>query len=189
MPHLTKALFLCLPLALAACSGAGTTRYLVESGTAEAPARLRVNTIEVRDVMLPAYGEETQILRETAEGGLRPLRGAQWADGSARAITAELARGLDLRSSASVAAEPWPLTDPADIRLEVRIERLVARADGQFQLSGQYAVASPDGRIRDFLERFEIVQPVDGEGAAPVAEAYGAALAELSRQITRRLAR
>lgn len=182
---------LCLALLLAGCGTA--TRYVVEAEPAGVPPaakqRLRVASIELREVVLPAYGEDSKLLIEGKDGGLTPVRGSEWADSSARAITAELARSLDLRGSASVAAEPWPLLDGPDIRLEVRIERLIARANGAFVLAGQYAVSSPDGRMRDFLERFEISVPLADQKPATVARAYGAALDGLSNQILRRLAR
>ncbi len=180
-------------LALSACGTTPATRYLIEAAPDEerAPVRLRERTMELRDVMLPAYGEGSQILREETAGALVAIRGAEWADGSSSAISAELARRLDLRSTANVAAEPWPLADPADLRLEVRLTRVVARADGQFQLSGQYAVASPDGRRRDFIERIDITVPMtaDAAEARAVAEAYGRALEELAELILARLAR
>ena len=185
-------LSLTLALLLAGCGG-NATRYVVEAEPAGVPPaakqRLRVASIELRDVVLPAYGEDSKLLVEGPDGGLTAVKGSEWADSSARAITAELARSLDLRGSASVAAEPWPLIDSPDIRLEVRIERLVARANGAFVLAGQYAVASPDGRMRGFLERFEISVPLADQKPASVARAYGAALDGLSTHILRRLAR
>lgn len=183
---------LSLAVLLAGCGG-NATRYVVEAEPMATPAaakqRLRVGSIELREVVLPAYGEDSKLLVEGKDGGLTPVRGSEWADASPRAITAELARSLDLRSTASVAAEPWPLLDGPDIRLEVRIDRLIARADGAFLLGGQYAVASPDGRLRDFLERFEISVPLADQKPATVARAYGAALDGLGSQILRRLAR
>lgn len=188
MTHFARLLPLSLVLLLAACAGT-PSRYLIETAPAPAPIALRVSTIELRDVVLPAYAEDSKILQETAEGGLRPIKGAEWADGTARGVTAELARSLDLRGSASVAAEPWPLSDPAQVRLEVRIDRMVARADGSFLLSGQFALAAPERQIRDGLERFEIAVPLADTGAAAVANAYASSLEQLSLQILRRLAR
>lgn len=193
-PSRAALLALCVAtLALAACTSPPATRYLIEAAPSaeEAPVRLRVSTVELRDVSLPAYGEGSQILREGEAGVLVPITGAEWADGSAGAITAELARRLDLRSTATVAAEPWPLADPAQLRLEVRLARVVARADGQFQLSGQFAVAAPDGAMRDFIERIDITVPMNAHEnpARSVAEAYGRALEALAEVILARLAR
>ncbi|MCC6001319.1 MAG: membrane integrity-associated transporter subunit PqiC [Pararhodobacter sp.] len=180
-------------LTLAACSAPPATRYLIEAAPSaeQAPVRLRVRTIELRDISLPAYGEGSQILREGSAGVLMPIRGAEWADGSSTAITGELARRLDLRSSATVAAEPWPLADPADLRLEVRLSRVVARADGRFQLAGQFAVSAPEGQIRDFIEQIDISVPMsdDENDARAVAEAYGRALEDLAEVILARLTR
>lgn len=188
MPVLAAAMMI-----LAACGSPPATRYLIEAApsTEQAPVRLRVSTIEMRDVSLPAYGEGSQILREGSAGVLFPIRGAEWADGSSAAITGELARRLDQRSTATVAAEPWPLADPADLRLEVRLSRVVARADGRFQLAGQFAVSAPDGQIRDFIEQIDITVPMsaDEDDARAVAEAYGRALENLAEVILARLAR
>jgi uncharacterized protein len=188
-------LVLALSAALTACTSTPSARFLVDATpadmTAPTPVRLRMTTVELREVVLPTYGEGTQILRQGPDGGLIPVIDGQWADGSPGAVTTELARSLDLRSSATVAAEPWPLTDPAQVRLEVRFERVLARADGQFQLAGQFAVSSPDMVVRDFIERFDIVVPMaaDQTGAQGVSLAYGHALSVLSDRILARLSR
>jgi uncharacterized protein len=181
-------LTLALTLGLAAC-GDTAARYLVEPAPTAAPVALRLSSLEVRDVVLPAYAESSQILQEEAGGALRPVSGSEWADSSARAMTAALARSLDLQTTAGVAAEPWPLSDAAEARLDVRIDRIVARADQTFQMSGQYAVASFDGTIREVLERFDIRVPMAGGTPAAIAAAKGRAIDQLSQQIIARLAR
>ncbi|WP_343117340.1 PqiC family protein [Ostreiculturibacter nitratireducens] len=187
MPNLrVPALF--LVFTLAAC-GAPADRYLVEPSAPPEPIALRIASLEVGEVVVPAYAEASEILKESETGALEVVDSAEWADGSARAVTAALARSLDLRTRADVAAEPWPLTEPAAARLEVRIESVVARADGTFQLSGQFAVASPEGRIREFLDRFDISVALDGEGPAAIARANGRALDMLADQIALRLRR
>lgn len=188
MTKLLPLLALPLALGLTACGG-NEPRFMVVAPTQSAPVKVRVSTVELREVILPAYSEDSQILAEDAKGGLVAVKGGVWADGSTTAITQELARSIDTRSSAAVAAEPWPLTDPADVRLEVRILRAVARADGQFQLTGQYALAAPEGAIRDSLERFDIATPLAGTAPGDIATAYGAALGQLSDAIIARLAR
>lgn len=188
MTLLQRPALLALPLiaALAACADA--PRYVLDTAPTAASVRLRVASVELREVVVPTYAEDSKILAEGADGGLKPVKG-EWADATARGVTSELARALDLRTSASIAAEPWPLSQPADVRLEVRIERLVARADGRFQLAGQYAVAAPDGQIRDFLDRFDIMVPLAGHSPAEIAQAYGTALGDLGGRIVARLAR
>lgn len=143
----------------------------------------------MREVVLPAYAEATDMLQENADGALRPVKGSIWADGSARGITAELSRALDLRTTADVVAEPWPFDDPPQVRLEVRIERIVARADGTFQLSGQLTGASSDGVTRDFVRRFDIRVPMETSSPGAVAKAQGAAMGQLADTIAATLRR
>lgn len=181
-------LTLALSLTLAAC-GDTAARYLVEPAPTAAPVALRLSSLEVRDAVLPAYAEGSQILQQDASGALRPVKGSEWADSSARAVTAALARSLDLQSTAAVAAEPWPLSDSPAGRVAVRIDALVARADQTFQMAGQYAVASFDSPGREVLERFDIRVPLAGDGAGAIAMAQGQAIDQLAGQIVARLAR
>jgi uncharacterized protein len=185
---LTLALSLGLPLTLAAC-GDSAARYLVEAAPTAAPVTLRLPSIEVRDAVLPAYAEDSQILQQDASGALRPIKRAQWADSSARAVTAALARSLDLQTTTAIAAEPWPLSESPAGRLDVRVDALVARADGSFQMAGQYALASFDMPGREVLERFDIRVPLTGQGAGAIASAQGQAIDRLAAQIVARLAR
>ncbi len=179
---------LTLTLVLAAC-GDTAARYLVEPAPVAEPVPLRLASLELRDVVLPAYAEGSEILQQEQDGALRPVAGSEWADSSARAVTAALARSLDLQTTASVAAEPWPLSEPAAGRLDVRIDAMVARADGTFQIAGQYAVASFDGRAREVLERFDIRVPLTAQGPAAIAAAQGQAIDQLAGQIVARLRR
>ncbi|WP_158617379.1 PqiC family protein [Falsigemmobacter faecalis] len=188
MKQVSPVLLLCA-LALAACGGSNPARFLPEVAGSVPQQRLRIATIELRDIVLPAYGSAADILSEGPDGALKALKGAEWADNSAEALTADLARRLDLGGTASVAAEPWPLSEPADIRLEVRIDRILAARDGTFRISGQFAVASPDLRMREFLERFAISVPLTDPTPAGIAAAYGRALDDLSSRILLRLAR
>ena len=72
----------------------------------------------------------------------------------------------------------------SDYRAEV--DRMVARADNQFELTGQFAVSYANGG-RDRLRRFALTQPLDGTGPGAIADATGAALAQLSQDIARAL--
>ncbi|KIC21370.1 MULTISPECIES: PqiC family protein [unclassified Leisingera] len=181
-----KRLPLLIPLALlAACAGGNDPRYLISSAPGETVANLRARSIEVRLVSLPSYAAASDIVAEGEGGALFALDGAQWADDPARGMTAALARGLSERTGAAAAMEPWPLNTGPDVRLDVRVDQAYARADGLFELSGQFAVSSPEGTVREFVQRFDIATPVSGEGAAATADALSLALAELARQISR----
>lgn len=172
-------------LPLAACGGGDGARYLVDPPVAEAPAATRVSvaTVELRDVSLPSHASGSEILVRDETGALRPLGDAVWADDPERAVTRSLARLLDTRSSATVAAEPWPLFDGPSARLEVRIDRMLASATGMFEITGQAAVSASGGRLRDRVERYDIAVPLTEVTAAAVTEAQGRALIALADEL------
>lgn len=181
-------LFAALPLSLVAC-GETAGRYMLDAPATQQRTRVPVSRIEVRDVTLPDYASASEIMLQSEDGALFPLKGAIWADDPMRAVTLALARNLDTVTTATVAGEPWPLDAYPDVRIDTRIERMVARADGQFELSGQYSIAAPDQAVRESINRFQILQPLSGNTPVAVAQATSAALLTLSQQIAARLRR
>ncbi|EPX85042.1 PqiC family protein [Salipiger mucosus] len=180
--------FLPLALLLAACSGA-EPRYLIEAPAEVRPAPLAVASLEVRDVSLPAYAEASEILVESADGGLEPAENALWADDPMRAVTLALADRIGRASNATVAAEPWPLEEDAQAAVEVRVTDMVARASGVFELTGQYAVSSYERVVRERIERFAIAVPLVDTTPGSIADATGRAVAQLAAEITEELSR
>lgn len=176
-----------LALTLTACGS--DDLFLVSTPPVAAVVPVYPRSIEVLDVILPAYAAEADILVQEADGALRPLGGALWADDPRLGITLVLARRLDLGTTATAAPEPWPLFDGPDRRVQVIIDRMVARASGEVELGGQFAILSPTGATREFLRRFDIRQPLTGIEPQQVADAMGLALAALSDQIAQSLAR
>lgn len=172
-------------LTLAGCS-ANERFYTVPDVSAEAlaPVSIRYGSVEVVEVSLPDYAERQQIARREGDGAVAAAKDVLWADLPARGMSLELARHLGRISGAQVASEPWPFNDRAQARLEVRVEQMLAEADGSFRLSGQYFVA-PDlgGRGRSGL--FDITVPVAGPGPSQIAAARAQAVAELAGQIAR----
>jgi uncharacterized lipoprotein YmbA len=176
-----------MALTLSACGS--DDLFLVSTPPVADQVQVYPRSIEVQDVVLPAYAAEADILVQEEDGALRPLGGALWADDPQLGITQALARRLDLGTTATVAPEPWPLFDGPDRRIQVTIDRMVARASGEVELGGQFAVTSPSGAAREYLRRFDIRQPLAGTEPQQVAEALGRALAVLSDQIAASLAR
>ncbi len=176
------ALFL-VALLLAACGSTDEPRFRIEPAPAPARMRIAAGTIELREVTLPAYAAEPAILAEAADGALYPQGASLWADDPAQGVTSALVTALSARTSATVAAEPWPLTDPAQVRLDVRVAQFFASADGAFEMTGQFAIASPDRVVREFIRSFEIRVPIRGEGPGALASAQGQAISELATLI------
>lgn len=176
----SAAFTLCLVSLLAACGG-NEDLYLIGTNTSAGETRVSTRSIEVKEVTLPAYAAASEIAYQTPEGALKTAKGVLWAEEPRAAVTRIIAERLDTGTTANAAAEPWPLLDGPDTTVTVRIDRMVARADGQFELSGQFATSSFNGRDR--LRRFSILQPLADSSPATIATTTGAALAELSGQI------
>ena len=179
-----RSLAFVMALPLAACGSGDTARYLIDAPVVAAgETRVSVRTVELRDVSLPTHASGTSILVRDVDGALRPLGDAEWADDPERAVTGTLAQLIDERSSATVAAEPWPLLDGPSARLDVRIDKMLANASGVFEITGQAAVSAVDGRPRERVERFAIAVPVTELTAAAVTDAQGRALVALSDEL------
>ncbi len=172
---------------LAAC-GDNSPRYLLDGAAAPTQIRVPVRSIEMRQVTLPSYAAASEIVQQQPDGALRPVAKAVWADDPTGAVTRILARNLDAGTTAVAAAEPWPLDTPAQVRVEVRVDRMVAQLDGTFRMTGQFSVAAPLGAIRESITRFDIVQPITGEGPGEIAQASSAALSQLAQQIAQEIA-
>jgi uncharacterized lipoprotein YmbA len=183
---LRRALGVVLLAGLAACAEA--PRYVVEAPAPERALRLPVATVVLRDLELPGHASAAEVLLRDETGALEPLGDAIWADDPVRAHTATLARALDAGGTATVATEPWPLQEPAQAELTVRIDRMLGRADGTFALDAQVAVRAPDGALRERIERFSITTALPQADAAGVAQASGAALRLLADRILSMLA-
>ncbi|WP_226622432.1 membrane integrity-associated transporter subunit PqiC [Alloyangia pacifica] len=179
---------LLLPMLAAACSGP-EPRYRMDSAPPAASMRLAVGTLEVREVSLPAYADASEILLEDASGAMTQVEDALWADDPRRAMTQTLAERLGVISGATVAAEPWPLEEPAQAAVHVRVSEAVASASGSFRLKGQYALSSYDRVIRERVSRFEITVPLQAASAGAIADAAGRATAQLADRIASDLAR
>lgn len=175
---------------LAACGNDGPRYLLEQAPVAEASkTRVRVQTLEVRDVSLPTYAEDSDIMVENKDGALTAVKNALWADDPSRAVTQRLTGDIGRLSTAVTAAEPWPLENEAQAAVHVRVSEMVARSSGQLDLRGQFAISSYNYVVRERIETFDISVPLADTKPGSIASATSAALRELSGQIVKSLAR
>lgn len=177
---------ICLAL-LGACSDPeATARYQIDPVPAEKTLPNRLGSAELREVSLPQYAAGQEISYQTEDGALRSSPDNVWADDPPRAITLALARQISTLSGATVIAEPWPLADEPQRRVEVRVEQFLAQADGQVRLTGVYYVSATGFSAGgDLVRRFDLRVPVAGEGPAEIAKAQSRAVALLAERIAR----
>lgn len=169
---------------LSACS-APAKLYPVSVPATGDKIRTSVRSVEVRDVSLPSYAAAEEIHIQGLDGALSSSAGVLWADVPVRAVSLELSRNLAELTGARIAAEPWPFEDPAQARLDVRIEELLASAGGTFRASGQYFVASYEGQ-RDRSGFFRLTEAFDLEaGPSAIAAARGRIIMQLARVIAK----
>ncbi len=169
-------------LMLAACGGEAV-RYAVPVPRAEGRVGVNVRSLEVRDATLPLYAGLEEIFVQQEDGGLVADTDTLWADDPQRGVTQGLASALADLTTAQVASEPWPLEDLPDARLEVRIDTMVAQANGQYVVAGQYFLARATGSDR--TGRFGISVPYEAGSMTSIARAQGQAIDRLARQIAR----
>ena len=174
--------YILILLVLSAC-GADPVRYRVPVPQVQGRAAVDVGSLEVRDVTLPLYAALEEIFVEQEDGGLVSDTSVLWADDPQRGVTQALASTLADLTTAQVAAEPWPLEELPEARLEVRLDTMLARADGQFSIAGQYFVARATGSGR--AGRFAIQVPYEPGSIVSIAAARGRAIDQLARQIAR----
>ncbi|WP_300038358.1 ABC-type transport auxiliary lipoprotein family protein [uncultured Roseobacter sp.] len=169
---------------LAACAPA-PDRYAVPVVAPGIQQRIAFRAVEVREVSLPAYAAADEIALEDETGRVVSDGAVLWADTPGRAVALEFSRNLAQITGARVASAPWPFETFADAMLDLRFERLVAGADGQFRASGQYFVGVPDGR-RERSGLFDLSAAFDPLGGpAAIAAARAEVIAELAGFIAR----
>ncbi|SIT06577.1 hypothetical protein SAMN05421759_11356 [Roseivivax lentus] len=184
MTHVTRRLAaLGLMAALAACSS--EARFASPVIPPEARINSSFPSLEIAQVTLPSYAEAEDIYVRGTDGAISPA-GPLWADLPARSITLQLARDLGTITNATVAPEPWPFRPFPAATVDVRIEELLATAEGIFRLSGQYFVA-PEAGGRAASGQFAIEETIVGDpgSASAIAAARGRAVTRLAEQIAR----
>lgn len=187
----TPAIALCIALAtLAGCtSDADIARVMLEADTSTTRVNVAPDYIEVRTIALPLYAKAEQIPVLAADGSVRVTDKQVWADAPDAALTSMLASNLAQITSATVAAEPWPLEQYPDARIEVRVDQLIASLGGVLKFNGTYFVTSVSGNARERAERFAFEVPVAGEDYIALSRANAQAVRLLSEAIAKRMGR
>ena len=170
---------------LGACSnGEKTARYLIDPPLSGERVPDRLGTAELKDVSLPEYASGDEVSWQSDDGAVRSNTKQVWADSPQRAFTQTLARTISDLSGATVIAEPWPLAEPPRRKIEVRVEKALAQADGVYRLSGRYFVADDAAGGANQARSFDISVPLAADaGPEAIARAQSRAIAQLARQI------
>lgn len=170
---------------LAGCSNPEkTARYLIDPPAMPSRVANQLGTAELKDVSLPEYASGQEVSYQTEDGAVRSVPKNLWADNPQRAFTQSLARSISDVSGATVIAEPWPLTNPPDRQLNVRVEQALAQSNGIYRLIGRYFVSDENySSTGNHARSFDISVPLAGEGPGAIAQAQSLAIAQLARQI------
>lgn len=169
---------------LAGCSNPMKTgRYLIEAPPVAAELPNRIGSAELLEVSLPEYAAAGEVAWQTPDHAVRVSGRQLWADDPRRSFTLTLARAVSDISGATVIAEPWPLAEPPRHKLDIRVERALAGADGIYRLSGRYFLSDARVSGANLSRGFNIQIPLEGQGPEWVAKAQAEALGQLARQI------
>ncbi len=169
---------------LGACGGDPALRFAVPQAPAGDRIAIGARSVEVREVTLPTYASSEEIFFESPTGSISSDPSLLWADDPRRAMTLSLARLIGDVTGVRTASEPWPFESFAEARVEVRVDEMIAGANGWFRLSGQYFVASDSQRVSERSGSFALAAPYSAEQGIPsIAAARAAVLRDLARLI------
>ena len=175
-----KPVFAVLLVALVSGCGADPSRITLPPAETTQSVRVGVRSIEVSQVSLPLYAESEEIAIEAENGALLTDDSLLWADDPKRAVTQALVANLTGLTAAKVAAEPWPFDQYPDARLIVRFDRFLPKANGQFEIAGQYYVARVLGNVRETAQSFELSAPYAVGDVVSISAAQAAVLRDLA---------
>lgn len=171
-------------LSLAACSNPEKTgRFLIDPPMSGGQVANNLGTAELKDVSLPQYASDQEVMWQTADGAVRSNPDNLWADSPQRAFTQSLATAISNVSGATVIGEPWPLAEPPQRTLEVRVDKALAQANGVYRLTGRYFVANKGSGAANHARSFDISVPLTSNEPSAIATALSQAIEQLARQI------
>jgi len=174
--------------ALIACS-TPANRLDMSPVVSDLELRALVSSAMVRTVSLPTYAAAEEIAREIAPGIIGADADILWADDPERAVTLAITRHMDDILNATIGPDPWPFVGLPDVSIDIRVERMLAGADGVFRLMGQYFLGGDGIDFPNRSESFAFNIPLTGDGTDAVAMAQARAILALSEDIARKIAR
>jgi uncharacterized lipoprotein YmbA len=185
LPDLRLTLTTALAVAmLAGCSNPEkTARFLIDPPAISGQVANNLGTAELKDVSLPEYASGQEVAFQTADGAVRSTPDNLWADNPQRAFTLSLARAISDVSGATVIGEPWPLAEPPQRMLEVRVEKALAQSNNIYRLSGRYFVSNEGSGGTNHARSFDISVPMSSNSPAAAAAASSQAITILAQQI------
>jgi uncharacterized protein len=153
---------------LAGCAASPSPRlFLLAAAPSRAPATADfAGTVALKKVEIPAYLDRPQLVRLSDPYELQLSELDRWGEGTHEMVTRVLASNLGQRLPASqVFADSGTLSVPAQIVLEVDINRFDAEPSGAVVLAGQWVV-----RHGEALRGIDAATVrVEGTSAAPSA--------------------
>ncbi|MEM9437561.1 MAG: PqiC family protein, partial [Pseudomonadota bacterium] len=195
-------------LALGACADT-TDRYILENEPSAVHVHSRVRFVLVRTVSLPTYAAAEEIAVKGNEGIIRISNEGLWADDPERATTLVITRHLTEMTNATVAAEPWPLSESPEAAIDVRVQNFFPTPENTLRLSGLYFLGGeeieevenfddaefpttpkvPRRTIRSRTVPFEFVVPLPDYSISALVRGQSVLLRALSEKIAYDLSR
>lgn len=183
-----KQMMIVAGLALAGCGGQ-PDRLALTPAASTLQLQPLVGSVMVRNVSLPTYAAAEEIPLQDANGLIVADSGILWADDPQRAVTLAISASLAQIINADVGPEPWPFVGLPDVAIDIRVTRMIAAADGTFQLAGQYFVGGDGIDFRNTAQSFDIRQPMADQSIGSISAAQSATILTLTEQIARSVAR
>lgn len=174
--------------ALAGCTALSDRLALVpQASTLE--LRPLVGSVMVRTVSLPTYAAVEEIPLQSPNGLIVINEDILWADAPERAVTLVLTQTLSDILSIDAGPEPWPFIGLPDVSVDIRVSRMLAGADGLFQLTGQFFVGGDGANFPNTARSFDITTQLATGDITSIPAAQAEALRLLAEEIARTLGR
>ncbi|MHC4712865.1 MAG: PqiC family protein [Planctomycetota bacterium] len=182
-----------LALLLAGCGSTAPSRFyvlepMVENGDAPSAQLATESSVGIGPVTLPEYLDRPQMVTRAGGNRLELAEFDRWAEPLTTDFTRVLADNIStLLSTERIVLFPWPASVNVDYKVRVDVKRFEADAAGTVTLDARWTVSA--GKGTETIHRSRLKQPVGEDGYGAVAAAQSKALAELSLEIARAIAK